>query len=167
MQLVKTFFSLCFFRRLPQEWSISPKDYEKTALFYLAVFWGIQGLLIGDPSEAFVAALSELILTQVFVFVVLYLARRRGFFFPTATLIMGAESLIGLFAIPWLVWLRVAEGPALLAAFYSLMLFLLWGLAVLGHIFRQALARPSSFGFGVACVYAAETYLGTLFLLVL
>lgn len=66
------------------------------------MFWGIQGLLIGDPSEAFVAALSELILTQIFVFVVLYLARRRSFFFPTATLIMGAESLIGLLAIPGL-----------------------------------------------------------------
>ncbi|MFN3919768.1 MAG: hypothetical protein ACK4JF_05710 [Methylohalobius sp.] len=167
MQLVKTFVSLCFFRRLPQDWSISLKDYEKTALFYLAVFWSIQSLLMGEPAEAFVAAISELILTQIFVFFVVCLARRRGFFFPAATLIMGAEGVVGLLAIPGLVWLRVAEGPALLAAFYSLMLFLLWGLAVLGHIFRQVLARPSSFGFGVACVYAAETYLGTLFLLVL
>lgn len=167
MQLVKAFVSLCFFRRLPQDWSISLKDYEKTALFYLAVFWSIQSLLMGEPALGLVAALSELILTQIFVFVVLCLARRRCFFFPAATLVMGAESLVGLLAIPGLVWLRVAEGPILLVAFYSLMLFLFWGLAVLGHIFCQILVRPSSFGFGVACVYAAETYLGTLFLLVL
>lgn len=167
MRLVKMFVSQCFFRKLAQDYSISFEDYERTAFFYLGLFWGIQNLLMGEPSEALIAAVSELVLTQVFVFVVLSLASRRHSFFVTATLIMGAESVVGMLAIPGLVWLRVAEGPALLAAFYSLLLFSLWGLAVLGHIFHQVLARPSSFGFGVACAYAVETYLGTLFLLVL
>lgn len=141
-------------------------NYKKTAVFYSGLFWGIQILLMEEPVEALIAAVSELVLTQVFVLVVLALARRRHLFFPTATLIMGAESLVGLLAVPGIVWLRVAEGPVLVAAFYSLMLFSLWGLAVLGHIFHQALAKPSSFGFGIACAYAVETYLGTLFLLV-
>ncbi len=167
MRLVKIFVSQCFFRKLPQDWSISFEDYARTALFYLGVFWVIQILLMGEPAEALIAAVSELVLTQVFVFIVLSLAKRRRLFFPAATLIMGAEGIIGILAVPVLVWLRVAEGPALLAAFYSLVLFFLWGLAVLGHIFHQALARPSSFGFGVACAYAVETYLGTFFLLVL
>ncbi|GAB6067750.1 hypothetical protein JCM13664_10680 [Methylothermus subterraneus] len=167
MHLIKLFISQSFFQKLPQNWSVSREDYEKTALVYLGAFWAIQTLLMGEPAEAFVAAICELILTQVFVFIVLALARRRNWFFPTATLIMGAESLVGMFAIPWVIWLRVAEGPALLAAFYGLMLFVVWGLAVLGRIFHQVLARPASFGLGVACAYAVETYLGTLFLLVL
>ncbi len=167
MQLIKVFVSQCFFRKLPQDWSASLKDYKRTALFYLGVFWGIQTLLMGDLAEALIAAVSELGLTQVFVFIVLYLVKRHRLFVPAATLIMGAESIVGTHAVPGVVWLRSEEGTVLLIAFYSLVLFCLWGLAVLGHIFRQALAKPSSFGLGVACAYAVETYLGTLFLLVL
>lgn len=167
MQLIKIFLSQCLFRKLPKDWSISLEAYKGTSLFYLSVFWILQALLMGEASEAFVAALCELILTQVFVFAVLSLTGRRRLVLPAATFIMGAESILGLLAVPVIVWLRVAERLELLVAFYSLVLIALWALAVLGHVFRQVLAKPSSFGFGVAFAYALETYLGTLLLLVL
>ncbi|MCX8049914.1 MAG: hypothetical protein N3A55_09720 [Methylohalobius sp.] len=167
MHLIKLYLFQSFFRSTLQDCSVSSGDVHRTAIFYLSIFWTIQFLLLGEAVETFLASISELVLTWVFIFIALALARRRHLFLPVAALTMGAEGLIGLLAIPVIVWLRIAEGPALLVAFYSLILFALWGLAVLGHVFHQALARPTSFGFGVACAYAVETYLGTLMLLVL
>jgi hypothetical protein len=167
MRLVKIFASQCLFQPLPQDWSISREESSRTIWFYLAVFWSIQLLLIGDAAEAFLATILELVLTLGFLFAVLSLTKRLCFFVPAATYLMGAEALLGLLAIPVIVWLRVAEDAELLIAFYSLVVLSLWGLVVLGHVFRQVLARPSSFGFGVACAYAVEAYLGTLFLLLL
>ncbi|BCX82547.1 hypothetical protein MIT9_P2133 [Methylomarinovum caldicuralii] len=159
--------SQCFLRRLPAHWSVTMEDFNRNAVFYFGVFWLIQILLIGEPAEAFVAAVSELALSLVFVVAVLGLNGRREAFLPTATLIMGAMGWIGLAALPVLVWLRVAEDLQLVIAFYASWVFVAWGIVVLGHIFRQVLARAPSFGFGLACAYAVETYLGTLVLLVL
>ncbi len=167
MRLTRLLLSQCFFRRLPPEWSVTREDYKRSALFYSGVFWIVQLLLIGDPAEAFVATVSELVLTQLFVFGVLAIAGRGRAFLPVATLVMGAAGWIGLFAIPCVIWLRLAEDVQLLAAFYATWMFPVWGIVVLGHIFRQALAKTPSFGFGVACAYAVEAYLGTLILLVL
>ncbi|HEB78559.1 MAG TPA: hypothetical protein ENI90_08535 [Methylothermaceae bacterium] len=167
MRLTKLVLSQCFLRRLPEAWSVSQDDFKRVAVFYFGVFWIIQILLIGDPAEAFVATVSELALTLVFVFAVLGVVGKRHAFLPVATLLLGAVGWIGLFAIPCIVWLRLAEHTMLLVAFYSSLVFPVWGIVVLGHIFRQALARTPSFGFGVACAYAVETYLGTLILLVL
>ncbi len=167
MRLVKIFASQCLFQPLPKDWPISREESNRTILFYLAVFWSIQILFLGDAAEAFLATILELVLTLGFLFAVLGLTKRLSSFVPAATFIVGAEALLGILAIPVIVWLRVAEGAELLVAFYSLIALSLWGLAVLGHVFRQVLARPPSFGFGVACAYAVETYLGTLFLLVL
>ncbi len=167
MRLTRLLLSQCFLRRLPPEWSVSQEDYKRAAVFYFGVFWIVQLLLIGDPAEAFVATVSELVLTQLFVFGVLAIAGRSRAFLPMVTLVMGTAGWIGLFAIPCVIWLRLAEGIPLLVAFYATWMFPIWGIVVLGHIFRQALAKTPSFGFGVACAYAVETYLGTLILLVL
>lgn len=165
LQHTKLVLSQCFLRRLPSHWSVTMDDFNRNAVFYFGVFWLIQILLIGEPAEALVAAVSELALSLIFVVAVLGLNGRREAFLPTATLIMGAMGWIGLAALPVLVWLRVAEDLQLVIAFYASWAFVAWGIVVLGRIFRQALAP--SFGFGLACAYAVETYLGTLVLLVL
>ncbi len=167
LQHTRLVLSQCFLHRLPAHWSVTLADFKRNALFYFGVFWLVQILLIGDPAEAFVATASELCLSLAFVFAVLGLNGRREAFLPTATLVMGAVGWIGLLAIPVLVWLRLAEDLELVVAFYTSWVFVAWGIVVLGHIFRQALARAPSFGFGLACAYAVETYLGTLVLLVL
>lgn len=167
MRLTKLVLSQCFLRRLPSKWSVSQEDYQRAAVFYFGVFWTVQFLLIGDPAEAFIATVSEWVLTQIFVSVVLAMVKRRHTFLPMATLLMGAVGWVGLFAIPFVVWLRLAEDTMLLVAFYATLVFPVWGIVVLGHVFRQALAKTPSFGFGVACAYAVEAYLGTLILLVL
>gem|GEM_PF-2107536 len=167
MRKIGLFLSQCFFLRLPEDWSLSEDDFKWVAVFYFAVFWCIQILLIGEPAEALIAAASEVLLTQLFVFAVLALYQRGEFFIPTATLLMGSVGIVGALAVPFIIWLRLSEDGLLVAAFYCLVACGIWGLAVLAHIFRQALSKTPSFGFGIACAYAVETYLGTLILLVL
>ena len=167
MKVIGLFLSQCFFFRLPQDWQLTEDDFKWAAVFYFAVFWCIQILMIGEPAEALIAAASEVILTQIFVFAVLAVMGREEYFMPTSTLLMGSVGIIGTVAVPLIIWLRLAEDQALLASFYTLMACGLWGLAVLAHLFRQALSRTPTFGFGLACAYAVETYLGTLILLVL
>ncbi len=167
MRVVGLFLSQCFFLRLPEGWSVSEDDFKWAAIFYFVVYWCIQILLIGEPAEALIAAGSEVILTQIFVFAILSLMGRQELFLSTSTLLMGSVGIIGAIAVPVIIWLRLAEDKALIASFYIIVACGLWGLAVLAHIFRQALSRTPTFGFGVACAYAVETYLGTLILLVL
>jgi len=166
VEMAKLFLSQCFFRPLPQEWHYSDKAFEYTAVFYLLVFWVIQGLLV-NPAEGSIAAACEVILTLAFTGVFLLIKGKTAIFFPLSTVVMGTVATIGLLSIPILVWLRLASGGELLAAFYTTLAFLLWGLLAVGNIFRQLLAKPASYGFGVACAYALETYVGTLFLLVI
>lgn len=166
MTMIKLFLAQCFFRPLPQDLEISERAFEYSAVFYMSVFWAIQGLLI-DPAEASIAAACEVLLTLAFIAVVLWWNDRFEFFYSSAVIMMGSIATIGLLAIPVIVWLRLASGSELVLSFYVMMLFPLWGLAVVGHFFRQLLAKPRSVGFGMACAYAVETYLGTLVLLVL
>ncbi len=167
LQVVGLFLSQCFFLKLPEDWSLSEDDFKWAAVFYFAVFWAIQTLLFGEPAEAMIAAASEVILTQIFVFTVLSMTGRGESFTPVSTLLMGAVGIIGMLAVPVVIWLRMSEDGLLVTAFYILIALACWGLLVLANIFRQALSKTPSFGFGLACAYAVETYLGTLILLVL
>ena len=72
-------------------------------------------------------------------------------FQQTLTALLGADTLISVMALPFLVWISLNQGSGL--AYYVLFGSMLWSIAVVGHIIRHALSSSYLFGFGLAILY--------------
>jgi hypothetical protein len=91
----------------------------------------------------------------VFVQLLLYLLSRSARIPQTLTAMAGSGSLLGLLALPLVLWGQPAQAEEQVSGLllYAWLLLLVWNLLVTGHILRHALSTSLGIGTGVALLY--------------
>lgn len=135
MALLKLFVDLCLLRANPQDLPAS------TTLVWLT---GAAAVLTGLHSPprlpAAVTAAATVLFMGLIVHTALVLRGRSERWRQTISALYGAMTLIGLAAIPIVVWMqRTQDGPGSLWPALLGAAVLVWFLAVTGHILRHAL----------------------------
>ena len=157
MALFKLSILICLFRRgvddVPNSFSI----FTKTLLIYFFISALLKALIIGAP-DALILTGYELGLMFAFIFVLLLAVRQRTDFLKTMTTLFMCESVIACCALPLTIWLSTSESSEILIPFYSHLVFIAWGLAVIGYILQQILVKEISFGLKIACFYLVQIF---------
>lgn len=156
MLLFKAFIDICLFRKGPQDLPASRFLLGLALILNVLASLILAGLDV-DLSRALLQSLTAPAVLTLFLFGLLVLFRRAGRFKQTLTAAIGCDALITLLAIP-LVLVSLAF-PAT-RTFAGLLIFalMLWGIAVTGHIVRQALETPYLAGLVLALAYTALSY---------
>jgi hypothetical protein len=156
MPLFKIFLDICLFRRGPQDLPASGFLMGLTLLLNLLASIFLASLEVDLP-QALLQSLVAPVFLALFVFGLLKFSQRPSRFTQTVTAGIGCDALITALAIPVVVVslflpdVRTAAGLLLFA-------LMLWEMAVMGHIVRQAMEIPFMAGFGLALVYTAMSY---------
>jgi hypothetical protein len=100
--------------------------------------------------------LLDTALLIVFIQALLYLLSRGTRILQTLTAMAGSGSLLGLVALPLVLWGQPSQAEEQVSGLllYAWLLLLLWNLLVAGHILRHALSTSLGIGVGVALLYA-------------
>lgn len=150
MIIVKIFLEICLLRSGPQ-------DLPASAIFLGVVFVAnaFVGLIILSIEAPFQAAVPQFFvsigLLTAFSWIILTASGKATRLQQTLTALLGADTLISLFALPFLIWISLNQSYGL--AYYVLFASMLWSIAVVGHIVRHALSSSYLFGFGLAILY--------------
>ena len=140
--LFDLFLDICLFRKGPQDVPVSMALLKMCLLAYAA-----SGLLVLTLSVPVQVALLQILLDLVLLAGLLYLAlilhRHPGRFEQTLAALTGSGTLMGLLALPPMIWI-VRQGPRGDSQFPSLLMLALmvWSIAVMAHILRHAFNAP-------------------------
>ena len=136
--LFDLFLDICLFRKGPRDVPASMALLKMCLLAY-----GASGLLVLTLSVPVQVALLQILLDMVLLAGLLYLMlilhRHPGRFEQTLTALTGSGTLMGLLALPPMLWI-VRQGPQGNSQFPSLLMLALmvWSIAVMAHILRHA-----------------------------
>lgn len=154
--MLKYFISLCLLQSGPADAPRSLNLSVQTLLAYLSIGWLISMLHL-EFYEGLLSSLIDMVLliamTGGLLAVRGYTARLQ----QTLTALMGAGILLGILALPLLLWLdTTAQQTGLSPRLASLLLIglMMWSIAVTAHIMRQALSVTFTVGVLVAVIYA-------------
>jgi hypothetical protein len=155
MQLVRLFAAICLLRAAPQDLPASRMLLGVALGLYLLFAWLLAIPAYGQ-ARAMPLALLDAALLIAFIQTVLYLRSRGARILQTLTAMAGSGSLLGLLALPLVLWGQPsqAEGQVGGLLLYLWLLLLVWNLLVAGHILRHALSTSLGIGVGVALLYA-------------
>jgi hypothetical protein len=122
---------------------------------YLLLAW-ILAIPAYGSLRAFQVALLDSALLVVFIQLLLFLLQRGGRILQTLTAMAGSGTLLGLVALPLVLWGQPSQAEAQASGMllYAWLLLLVWNLLVAGHILRHALSTSLGIGIGVALLYA-------------
>jgi hypothetical protein len=156
LTLFRAFFDICRLRKGPQDVPASPELLSLSLLAYLAAV-AMLTMLSRPPAAALGASAIETALVAGINFVLLALRRFEGRWMQTTTAMAGTGVLFTLFALPLFAGLSAAGSgagavPGVLYA--SLLLLVVWNIAVTGHILKHALALPFPVAILIAAAYA-------------
>ncbi|MCI0734299.1 MAG: hypothetical protein L0Y38_10830 [Methylococcaceae bacterium] len=150
LHIVKVFLDICMFKRGPQDMPASAFFLGIVLLANAAV-----GLIILSMEASFLAAVPQFLVSVIllagFSWAVLRLSGKAVRFRQTLIALLGADTLISLTALPFLIWISMNEGFGL--AYYILLGSMLWSVAVVGHIIRHALSSSYVYGLGLSILY--------------
>ena len=154
MQLVRLFVAICLLRAGPQDLPVSRTLLRLALGLYLLFAWLLAVPAYGQGRAVLVALLDAALLI-VFVQVLLYLLSRSARIPQTLTAMAGSGSLLGLLALPLVLWGQPAQAEEQISGLllYAWLLLLVWNLLVTGHILRHALSTSLGIGTGVALLY--------------
>jgi len=154
MQLVRLFVAICLLRAGPQDLPISRTLLRLALGLYLLFAWLLAVPAYGQGRAVLVALLDAALLI-VFVQVLLYLLSRSARIPQTLTAMAGSGSLLGLLALPLVLWGQPAQAEEQISGLllYAWLLLLVWNLLITGHILRHALSTSLGIGTGVALLY--------------
>jgi hypothetical protein len=154
MQLVRLFVAICLLRAGPQDLPVSRTLLRLALGLYLLFAWLLAIPAYGQGRAALVALLDTALLI-VFVQLLLYLLSRSARIPQTLTAMAGSGSLLGLLALPLVLWGQPAQAEEQVSGLllYAWLLLLVWNLLVTGHILRHALSTSLGIGTGVALLY--------------
>jgi hypothetical protein len=156
LALFNLFVDLCLLRRGPQDVPASPVLLKLSLLAYAGV--GLLVLLVStEPLTALVQTLLDVVLLTGLTYTILSFQKYGARFGQTLIALTGSGTLLGLVALPVVVWL---EGEAAAGGDVELpsLLFLLllgWSIAVMAHILRHALSTTHWMGLLYALAYLA------------
>jgi hypothetical protein len=157
--LVKVFWEIALWRRGPRDLPPSQGLLAVAALAYTATST-IQSLLIDGPGMALVNGLADLGFTVGAFWLCLAIGRRGHRLLQTLTAVLGTGTLLALpnIAVFVLAGALGPEGPLTGAVKLLLLPLLVWSVAVLAHIVRQALDAPLVTGVAVSTTYHVAGY---------
>jgi hypothetical protein len=155
MQLVRLFAAICLLRAAPQDLPASRELLGVTLGLYLLLTWLLAIPAYGQAGAVLVALLDTALLIA-FIQVLLYLLSRNARILQTLTAMAGSGSLLGLLALPLVLWGQPSQAEEQVSGLllYAWLLLLVWNLLVAGHILRHALSTSLGIGIGVALLYA-------------
>ena len=158
--LVKAIWDIALWRRGPRDLPPSRGLLAVTALLYTASS-AVQSLLIDGPALALARGLADLGFTAAAFWLCLAIGRRGHRLPQTLIAVFGTGTLL---ALPMIAIFLLAEalgpdGPVAGAVKLLLLPLLVWGIAVLAHIVRQALEAPLVTGVAVSTTYYLVGYL--------
>jgi hypothetical protein len=134
-----------------------PQDMPASAFFlgFVLLANAAVGLTILSMEASFLVAVPQFLVSIVllagFSWVVLRLGEKTIRFQQTLTALLGADTLISLTALPFLIWISLNQGFGL--AYYILLASMLWSVAVVGHIILHALSSSYVYGLGLSILY--------------
>ena len=154
-QLVRLFAAICLLRAAPQDLPASRALLGITLGLYLLFAWLLAIPAYGQARAVWVALLDTALLI-VFIQLLLYLLGRGTRILQTLTAMAGCGSLLGLLALPLVLWGQPTQAEEQVSGLllYAWLLLLVWNLFVTGHILRHALSTSLGIGTGVALLYA-------------
>lgn len=153
--MMKTFLDICLFRRGPQ-------DLPASAFFLGIVLFAntLVGLLILSMEAPFLTAVPQFLVSIAllagFSWILLALNGKAIRFRQTLTALLGADTVISLVALPFLIWISLNQSFGW--AYYILLGSMLWSVAVVGHIIRHALSSSYLFGLGLSILYFLASF---------
>lgn len=160
IQLVTFFWGLCMLKTAPQDLPASPFLLGLTLLAYFVMSMLVSVLQWPIPQAVLTALLDTLLLT-ILCYALLWARLFGGRFLQTLTALAGSGALLGMIAVPLILWQKQAGAPANgIAGLPSLLLLIwtAWNVVVVGHILRHALSTLFALGIGLAGVYAYITF---------
>lgn len=153
--LFKAFVDIALFKAGPQDLPAS-----RFLLGFMLVCHCLVGVVLSLFSLPLgVAVLSALVGTLMVVALVqgvLTASRQNARFLQTATAMAGCETLLGLAALPITLWFYNSQDQTL-PSFFSLGL-VIWSLAIVAHIMRQALNTSLAMAMLLALGYMMASY---------
>ncbi|MBK7984251.1 MAG: hypothetical protein IPP10_01630 [Candidatus Competibacteraceae bacterium] len=140
LALFNLFLDICLFRKAPQDVPASTPLLKMCLLAY--ALSGLVVLLISAPVAVAVALLQillDMVLLGGLLYLGLILRRHPQRFEQTLSALTGSGTLLGLLALPLLVWIsqQGQEGGIELPSLLLLGL-MVWSIAVMAHILRHA-----------------------------
>ena len=156
MPLLKVFIEICMFRKGPQDLPASRFLLGLTLFMNVLASVFLASLEV-DLTRALLQSLVAPAILALFVYGLLTLFTRGNRFMQTLTAAMACDALITGLAIP-LVFVSLAFPGMRTQAGLLLFGLMLWGIAVIGHIVRQALETPYLTGLILALTYTALSY---------
>jgi hypothetical protein len=159
--ILRTFLDICLFRRGPQHLPAST-----FFLIFVLLANAAVGLIILSMEAPFLAAIPQFLVSIAllagFSWTVLAFDGKTVRFQQTLTALLGADTVISLLALPFLLWISQYQrfGPA----YYVLIASMVWSVAVVGHIIRHALSSSYLYGLGMAILYFFASFQATAFL---
>jgi len=156
MPLLKRLLEICLCRRGPQDLPDSTFLLGLLTGLNVLVSFGLAGLET-DLLQALLQALLAPAVMALFMLGLLSVSKRRHRFMQTFTAGIGCDALITALALP-LVLVSLLLPDIRAVAGLLLLGLLVWELAVIGHILRQALDLSFMAGLGLALVYTVFNY---------
>ncbi len=161
-----TIVGICRLRLGPQDLPASFSFMIFTLLIYTVVN-GLISLVQNTSLEtAMLAGFAETILSILLTSSLLYITRHPSRIMQTMTAVASTGSVIGLIAIPLIIWYQWQIKEHIIGISFVLLLALIvWSLMVHAHILRHALTVSFFTGLTIALIMSFLTYsiLSTLF----
>ena len=153
------FIDLCLLKARPQDLPASPVVLWLILPLNVLVGVALVGNTFGGLDKAMLAAMLDMVLLLLWVWLLLAFKRHPGRFTQSATALLGSTTLVGVLLIP--LQLLVGDGSDVgpLAAMAGTLLFLLmiWLLVMVTYIFRHTLEVGIALAFGLALTYFVVT----------
>ena len=151
--ILNPFIQICLLRQGPQDLPTSGilLAIALTAHTVMSIAWSISL----NAGSALLSGLLDTLLLVVLPATLLYAQGRKSRVIQTLTALAGTGTIITFLALPVSGWLRGADQSAGEGGLAMIMLLILmgWSLAVVGHIFRNALSIPYFFGLLLAMLF--------------
>lgn len=153
--ILKIFLDICLFKRGPQ-------DLPASAFFLGIVLFAnaVVSMIILSVEAPFLTALPQFLtgiaLLVVFIRIVLALSGKMLRFQQTLTALLGADTVISLISLPFLIWISANQNFGVI--YYILIASMLWSMAVVAHIIRHALSSSYLFGLGLSILYFLASF---------
>jgi hypothetical protein len=152
--LLGAFIDICRFRKNPQD---LPKSYE--LLFLSIVGYMLASALLAMLSAQLVYAtlsgIVEALLVMLFTFGLLQIVNKTERWSQTVTALSGTGIIISLIAFPLYYFGTTGNqgGFGQIIGLLSLIVLIIWNIAIMAHIFRHALQTTIGFGVAIAISY--------------
>ncbi len=166
--LLNPFIQICLLRQGPQDLPTSGVLLAVALTAHTVVSILLSSVSLSVAS-AFLSGVVDTALLVLLTGILLYVQRRNARLVQTLTALAGTATILTFIALPVSSWLHGADQAAGEGGYALLLLLVItgWSLAVVGHIYRHALAVPYFVALVLAVVFywISVSVFRTLFLL--